>query len=248
MTQPLDLYFAPTPNGWKITIMLEECGLPYRIVPVDLGAGDQFQPEFLRISPNNRMPVLVDHTPPDGPLSVFESGAILMYLAEKKGKFVPSGLSKRYDVYQWLFWQVGGLGPMAGQLSHFVNYAPGGPESHEYSHRRYANEYDRLFAVMARSLDHREYLAGDYSIADMATFPWILPYKRFGQDMDAYPSVRRWFDRLKSRPALQRGVEVGKANVTDPSKISDAARERMFAQSGAAIRAQADQAARAKPL
>ena len=244
MTQPLELYFAPTPNGWKITIMLEECGLPYRIVPVNLRAGDQFQPEFLRISPNNRMPALVDRDAPRDPLSIFESGAILLYLAEKTGKFLPDDQQRRYDVYQWLFWQAGGLGPMAGQLSHFVNYAPGGAESHEYSHTRYANEYDRLFAVMERSLSERDYLAGDYSIADMASFPWVLPYKRFGQNMDAYPGVRRWFDRLKSRPALQRGVEVGKQQVADPSKMTQEQRERMFTQTGASVRDEAEKARR----
>ncbi len=240
----IDLYFAPTPNGWKITIMLEECGLPYRIVPVNLGAGDQFTPEFLRISPNNRMPALVDHDAPGGELSIFESGAILLYLAEKSGKFLPRNQRDRCSVYQWLFWQVSGLGPMAGQLSHFVNYAPGGALAHEYSHTRYAGEYDRLFAVMERSLSDRECLAGEYSIADMASFPWVLPYKRFGQSMDAYPNVRRWFDTLKTRPALQRGVEVGKDKVTDPAKISEAHRKRMFEQSGASVLAEAEKAKR----
>jgi len=241
---PIDLYFAPTPNGWKITIMLEECGLPYRVVPVNLGAGDQFRPEFLRISPNNRMPAIVDGDTPGGEISVFESGAILLYLAEKTGKFLPRNQCDRFSVYQWLFWQVGGLGPMAGQLSHFVNYAPGGPQTHAYSHSRYAGEYDRLFAVMERSLEANEFLAGEYSIADMASFPWVLPYKRFGQNMDAYPNVRRWFDTLKTRPALQRGVEVGKDKVADPSKISEALRKRMFEQSGASVLAEAEKAKR----
>ena len=165
----LDLYFSPTPNGWKITIMLEETGLPYRVVPVNLGKGDQFKPEFLKISPNNRMPAIVDPDAPDGPIAIFESGAILQYLAEKTGRFMPVDVYHRFDVLQWLFWQVGGLGPMGGQLSHFVNYAPDGPAAHTYSHARYKNEYDRLFAVMERSLSSREFLAGDeYSIADMA--------------------------------------------------------------------------------
>ncbi len=244
MPTPLELYFAPTPNGWKVTIMLEECGLPYRIVPVNLGAGDQFRPEFLRISPNNRMPALIDQDAPGGALSIFESGAILLYLAKKTGQFLPKELHERYAVYQWLFWQVGGLGPMAGQLSHFVNYAPGGPESHEYAHQRYANEYDRLFAVMERSLVNTDYLAGDYSIADIATFPWTIPYKRFGQNMDAYPNVRRWFDAVKARPCVRRGVDVGKDKVTDPTKISKEHRKRMFQQSGASIRAEAEKAKR----
>jgi len=231
----LDLYFAPTPNGWKITIMLAECELPYRLIPVRLTEGDQFKPEFLKISPNNRMPAMVDHDAPGGALSIFESGAILMYLAEKTGKFLPDELHARYDVLQWLYWQVGGLGPMAGQLSHFVNYAPGGPGNHEYSHHRYKCEYDRLFAVMERVLSMREFLAGSYSIADMATFPWISPYKRFGHDMDAYPGVRRWFDRLKERPALRVGMDVGRADRTEPVKISERQRRMMFGQTGASI-------------
>jgi GST-like protein len=240
----LDLYYAPTPNGWKITIMLEECELPYRVVPVNLGAGDQFRPDFLRISPNNRMPAIVDHEAPGGPLSVFESGAILVYLAEKAGRFMPTELHRRFDVLQWLFWQVGGLGPMAGQLSHFVNYAPGGPAEHVYSHTRYRNEYDRLFAVMERSLETRAYLAGDeYSIADMAAWPWLVPYKRFEQSMDDYPAVRRWFDAIKARPAVTRGMDVGKAARRPVgAPMDEATRQVMFGQTGKAIRALAGKA------
>ena len=240
----LDLYFAPTPNGWKITIMLEEIGLPYVIKPVNLGAGDQFKPEFLAISPNNRMPALVDYDAPGGPLSIFESGAILIYLAEKSGQFMPKDLHARFDVLQWLFWQVGGLGPMAGQLSHFVNYAPGGPAQNTYAHTRYKNEYDRLFAVMARSLDQRMYLAGDdYTIADMASWPWIVPYKRFEQDVDSYPSVRRWFDAVKERPAVKRAMDAGKPAQRIPGQgMTEEARRMMFGQTGKSIADLAQQA------
>ena len=170
----IDLYYAPTPNGWKITIMLEEIKVPYKIIPVNLGKGDQFTPEFLAISPNNRMPVIVDHQGPSSKkVSVFESGAILMYLGEKSGKFCPKDPFLRIRVLEWLFWQVGGLGPMAGQVSHFVNYAPNFPGDHSYSEKRYKNEYDRLLGVMDNVLSERPYLAGDYSIADMASFPWV---------------------------------------------------------------------------
>lgn len=233
----IDLYYAPTPNGWKVTILLEEIGLPYRVVPVNLGEGDQFKPEFLAISPNNRMPAIVDT---DTGQSVFESGAIMIYLAEKAGQFLPAETPERFDVLQWLFWQVGGLGPMAGQLSHFVNYAPGGPSEHGYSHTRYANEYDRLFAVMERSLSSREYLAGDYSIADMASWPWCVAYKHFGQNMDAYPNVRRWFDAIKQRPAVRAGMDVGKAARGNPAKMTDTQRQRMFGQTGASIQSESD--------
>ena len=180
----IDLYYAPTPNGWKISIMLEECELDYNVIPVNLGKGDQFKPEFLKISPNNRMPVIVDHDNSfDGEaLSVFESGAILMYLGEKTGQFFPQESPKKERVLEWLFWQIGGLGPMAGQVSHFVNYAPNFPGDHSYSEKRYKNEYDRLLGVMNNVLDQREYLAGDYSIADMASFPWITAYKRYEVD------------------------------------------------------------------
>lgn len=200
----IELYYWPTPNGHKISIMLEECEFDYEVKPVNIGAGDQFSPEFLAISPNNRMPAIVDS---DTGISVFEGGAILIYLAEKAGQFLPAEQRARFEVLQWLFWQAGGLGPMAGQLSHFVNYAP---EEVPYAHRRYANEYDRLLAVMEVRLRDREFLAGDYSIADMASFPWVLPYRRLGNDLDRFPNLRRWFDTLKLRPALQRGVNLGK--------------------------------------
>ena len=207
----IDLYYAPTPNGWKITIMLEECSIPYKIIPVNLGKGDQFKPEFLAISPNNRMPVIVDHEGPDGEeISVFESGAILLYLGEKTGKFLPTQAAERIKVREWLFWQIGGLGPMAGQVSHFVNYAPNFPGDHSYSEKRYKNEYDRLLGVMNNILTQREYLAGEYSIADMASFPWVTAYKRYEVDLNKFKEVRRWFDALKNRPAVRKGMDVGK--------------------------------------
>ena len=200
----LELYYWPTPNGHKISIMLEECGLEYAVKPVNIGAGEQFDPAFLAISPNNRMPAIVDT---DTGISVFEGGAILVYLAEKAGKFLPTELASRFEVLQWLFWQAGGLGPMAGQLSHFVNYARG---DHAYSKARYAKEYDRLLAVMEVRLRNRDFLAGEYSIADIASFPWVIPYRRLGLDLDKFPNLRRWFDTLKERPAVRRGIDLGK--------------------------------------
>ena len=200
----IDLYYWPTPNGHKISIMLEECGLEYAVKPVNIGAGDQFAREFLAISPNNRMPAIVDA---ETGVSVFEGGAILMYLAEKAGKFLPTETAARFETLQWLFWQAGGLGPMAGQLSHFVNYTK---EDVPYAHTRYANEYDRLLAVMDVRLRDREFLAGDYSIADIASFPWVIPYRRLGNDLDKFPNLRRWFDLLKARPGVQAGIDLGK--------------------------------------
>lgn len=224
----IDLYYWPTPNGRKISIMLEECGLDYRVKRVDIGAGDQFDADFLKISPNNRMPAIVDD---ETGISVFEGGAILIYLAEKAGQFLPSETAARFETLQWLFWQAGGLGPMAGQLSHFVNYAK---EPVPYAHDRYANEYDRLLAVMDVRLREREYLAGDYSIADMASFPWVMPYKRYGQDLDNFKNVRRWFDAIKSRPAVQRGVDLGKDWQRDEAR-NEKARTMMFGQNAATV-------------
>ena len=223
----IDLWYAPTPNGWKISIMLEECELPYRVIPLSLGAGDQFKPEFLAISPNNRMPAIVDHDVGGEPQSIFESGAILIYLAEKTGKFLSTEPKARWEALQWLFWQIGGFGPMAGQLSHFVNYAEG---EHDYALNRYANEYDRLLTVMDGWLEGREFLAGDYSIADMAIWPWLLPYKRFEQPLDHLPNVRRWHDTMKVRPACRKGVEVGKEERTFGKPMTDEARKIMFEQ------------------
>jgi GST-like protein len=219
----IDLYYWPTPNGHKISIMLEECELDYTTIPVDIGAGAQFAADFLKISPNNRMPAVVDH---DTGTSVFEGGAILIYLAEKRGRFLPTESQPRFEVLQWLFWQAGGLGPMAGQLSHFVNYAK---ETVQYAHDRYANEYDRLLAVMDVRLRNREFLGGDYSIADMAAFPWVLPYKKLGNDLDRFINVRRWFDAIKVRPAVRRGIDLGKDWRRDEAR-SDKAHSIMFGQ------------------
>jgi GST-like protein len=219
----IDLYYWPTPNGHKISIMLEECGLEYTTIPVNIGRGDQFAPEFLRISPNNRMPAIVDH---DSGISVFEGGAILIYLAEKTGRFLAAEGGVRIQVLEWLFWQAGGLGPMAGQLSHFVNYAKN-PEP--YSHDRYVREYDRLLAVMDVRLRDREYLAGDYSIADMASFPWVLPYRRLGNDLDRFVNLRRWFDAIKERPAVRRGIDLGKGWWSKQDR-DEKAHDLMFAQ------------------
>lgn len=205
----IDLHYWPTPNGWKITIALEEMELPYHLIPVNIGRGEQFKPEFLAISPNNRMPAIVDHDPLGGgaPLSIFESGAILTYLAEKTGKLSPRDVRGRYDVAQWVFWQMGGLGPMAGQAHHFRGYAP---EKLPYAIDRYTNEVHRLYGVMNKRLEDRPFLAGEYSIADIACYPWVIPYERQGQNLEEFPHLKRWFEAMKARPAVQRGVAVGK--------------------------------------
>ena len=237
----IDLYYAPTPNGWKISIMLEEAEMEYKVIPVNLGAGDQFKPEFLKISPNNRMPVIVDSDGPGGEeISVFESGAILMYLGEKSGKFFPQSAKERIRVLEWLFWQIGGLGPMAGQVSHFVNYAPNFPGDHSYSEKRYKNEYDRLLGVMDSVLEEREFLAGEYSIADMASFPWVTAYKRYEVDLDSFKNVRRWFDEIKSRPAVRKGMDVGKENRNFGKGISKESLKTMFGQDSKTIKEEAE--------
>ena len=236
----IDLYYAPTPNGWKITIMLEECSMPYKVIPVNLGKGDQFKPDFLKISPNNRMPVIVDNSLSD-PISVFESGAILMYLAEKSGRFFGEDERERVRVLEWLFWQIGGLGPMAGQVSHFVNYAPNFPGDHSYSEKRYKNEYDRLLGVMNNVLESREYLAGNYSIADMASFPWVTAYKRYEVDLDSFSNVRRWFDDIKNRPAVRRGIDVGKEARSFGKKQTKESLDMMFNQTSSSIKKSAEE-------
>ena len=236
----IDLYYAPTPNGWKITIMLEECSMPYKVIPVNLGKGDQFKPDFLKISPNNRMPVIVDNSSSD-PISVFESGAILMYLAEKSGRFFGEDERERVRVLEWLFWQIGGLGPMAGQVSHFVNYAPNFPGDHSYSEKRYKNEYDRLLGVMNNVLESRKYLAGNYSIADMASFPWVTAYKRYEVDLDSFSNVRRWFDDIKNRPAVRRGIDVGKEARSFGKKQTKESLDMMFNQTSSSIKKSAEE-------
>jgi GST-like protein len=201
---PLTLYYWTTPNGHKVTMFLEEVGLPYTIAPINIGAGDQFKPEFLAIAPNNRIPAIVDHEPAGGgePISVFESGAILLYLADKVGKLIPDAVRGRAEVLQWLFWQMGGLGPMAGQNHHFSQYAP---EKIPYAIDRYVNETGRLYAVMNKRLSDRPFLAGEeYSIADIASYPWIVPYERQGQNLEDFPHLKRWFEAIQSRPATVR--------------------------------------------
>ena len=221
----IDLYTWPTPNGHKIHIMLEELGMPYNVIPIDIGSGDQFKPDFLKISPNNKMPALVDSDGPDGkPISIFESGAILIYLAEKSGKFMPKAPRARYDVLQWLMFQMGGIGPMLGQVHHFRGYAP---EKLPYAIDRYTNEANRLYGVMDRQLADRDYLAGDYSIADMATWPWLRSWERQGVNLPDYKNVQRWFDAISARPAVQRGIKV----LSDRSRsgpMTDKEREMLF--------------------
>ena len=230
----IDLYYWPTPNGHKITIFLEETGLPYNIKPVNIGRGDQFKPDFLRIAPNNRMPAIVDHAPADGgaPVSVFESGAILLYLAEKTGRFLSTQPRPRTEAMQWLFWQMGGLGPMAGQTHHFLHYAP---EKIEYAINRYVGEASRLYAVLDKRLADREFVAGEYSIADMACYPWIVPYKRQNQDLDDFPHLKRWFEAIRARPAVERAYEKGKAISSQPV-MDDEAKKILFGQTAATVR------------
>ncbi|HET7847591.1 MAG TPA: glutathione S-transferase N-terminal domain-containing protein, partial [Pseudolabrys sp.] len=205
--RPIELHYWPTPNGFKISIMLEECGLPYTLKPVNISRGDQFNPDFLKIAPNNRMPAIVDPDGPGGrPISIFESGAILQYLGRKTGKFYPADERGRVEVDQWLFWQMGGLGPMAGQVHHFRNYAR---ETLPYAINRYVDEVNRLYGVMNTRLKDREFLAGRYSIADMACVGWANGWERQGQDINQFPNLKRWLDTVKARPAVQRGMSLG---------------------------------------
>ena len=207
MSKPIDFYYSPTPNGWKISIMLEECELPYNTILMDLKKGDQFQSDFLRISPNNRMPAIVDYNEKSAPVTIFESGAILLYLAEKTGKFIPNSKLDKKKVMEWLFWQVGNLGPMGGQHSHFWNYAPES-EKDGYAANRYAEEYDRCFEVLERQLEGQEYIVNEYSIADIISWPWVLIAKAMGRSLDAYPNVTNWRQRVKERPAVRKGVDL----------------------------------------
>jgi len=221
----IELYYWTTPNGHKITIALEELGLPYRIHPVNITKGEQFEPPFLRISPNNRIPAIVDHAPADGqgPLSIFESGAILTYLAEKTGRLMPPDARGRFEVLQWLFWQVGGLGPMAGQNHHFVQYAP---EKIPYAIDRYVKETARLYRVLDTRLADRPYLAGDYSIADIASYTWVAPHEKQQMNLDDYPHLKRWFATIAQRPAVERAYAVAKDILTRP--MDSEARKHLF--------------------
>ena len=224
----IDLYYWTTPNGHKITIYLEETGLPYQIIPVNIGRGNQFKAEFLAISPNNRIPAIVDHAPNgDGaPVAVFESGAILLYLAEKTGALLPSDLRARYDVIQWLFWQMGGLGPMAGQNHHFSQYAP---EKIPYAIDRYVKETNRLYGVLDKRLADRAFIAGDYSIADIAAYPWIVPHQRQGQKLEDFPHLNRWFETIRSRPATIHAYDRAKAINAQPI-VTEESRRILFGQ------------------
>ncbi|KVZ18780.1 glutathione S-transferase N-terminal domain-containing protein [Burkholderia stagnalis] len=231
----LDLYYWTTPNGHKITMFLEETGLPYRIVPVNIGRGAQFEPEFLRIAPNNRIPALVDPAPADGgePLSIFESGAILLYLADKTGRFIPQDLRGRHLALQWLFWQMAGLGPMAGQNHHFAQYAS---EPLPYAIDRYVNETSRLYGVLDKHLaDGRDYIAGDYSIADMACYPWIVPHARQRQRLEDFPHLARWFERTGARPGTVRAYARAQEINVAPT-VDEASRKILFGQSAATVR------------
>jgi len=256
----IDVHYWPTPNGWKVTLMLEECGLPYRVVPVDIGAGDQFRPEFLRISPNNRMPAIVDHEPPDGgaPLSVFESGAILEYLADKAGRFLPREPRGRYGVLQWVHWQMANLGPMMGNANHFRSYAKNlvdDPQQLEYATRRFVGEVDRLCGVMDAQLSAHPHLAGEaYSIADIASWPWAMAASRVlgeeatGDDVwEGFPHLKRWIDAVGARPAARKALEVRRD--LRERKLSEeeekARRETLFNQTNEKAREARERAARA---
>lgn len=230
MTQPIDLYYWPTPNGWKITIQLEECGLPYTIHHVNISKGDQFAPEFLAFSPNNKMPAIIDHDGPGGqPISIFESGAIMQYLGRKTGQFYPTDERKRVEVDQWLFWQMAGLGPMLGQNHHFRNYAP---EKIPYAIDRYINETHRLYGVMDKRLEGREWLTEEYSIADMACVGWIKLWEGQGQNIEEFPNVKRWLEAMLARPAVARGLAIpGNAPKMDLAADKDAQKV-LFGQRG----------------
>jgi GST-like protein len=236
-TPMIDVHYWTTPNGHKVTIFLEEAGLPYKLIAVDIGKGEQFKREFLAISPNNRIPAIVDHDPPGGggPIPVFESGAILVYLAEKTGRFIARDVRGRTEAMQWLFWQMGNLGPMSGQNNHFSNYAV---EKIPYAMDRYRNEVNRLYGVLNRRLADRDYLAGDYSIADMASYPWIVPYERQGQKLEEFPHLQRWFDAIQARPAVERAY--AKAKEVNPNMGGiRTAEERaiLFGQTAASVEA-----------
>ena len=240
----IDVHYWTTPNGHKVTIFLEEAGLQYKIIPVNIGKGEQFKPEFLTVSPNNRIPAIVDHAPADGgkPISVFESGAILLYLADKTGKFIAKDLRGRTATLEWLFWQMGNLGPMSGQNNHFSNYAV---DKIAYAMDRYRNEVNRLYGVLNRRLADHQYLAGDYSIADMASYPWVTIWERQHQNIEDFPHVKRWLAAIKARPAVVKAYEwtpkinPGQGGIRTPEE-----RAILFGQSAASVKSAADAAAR----
>ena len=237
----IDLYTWTKPNGRKASIALEEFGLPYTVHAVDIGKDEQFKPEFLKISPNNRMPAIVDHEPPGGgaPVSVFESGAILQYLAEKAGKFLPKEVRGKYEVLQWVNWQMGGLGPMAGQANHFNMYAPqfNPTEALKYGQDRYSNEVNRLFGVLNKRLADRPFVAGDFSIADMAIWPWVVGFKNFGQKLEDFPALHKWFEEaVGKRPAVVKGKAVGAELRQTPGINTDEQRKILFGQTASVVR------------
>ena len=232
----IEVYYWPTPNGHKVTMFLEEAGVPYKIVPINIGKGEQFQPDFLKIAPNNRMPAIVDKAPKDGgkPISVFESGAILLYLAEKTGKFIAADIRKRATTLEWLFWQMGGLGPMAGQNHHFTQYAP---EKLPYAIDRYVKETNRLYGVLNKRLEGRAFIADDYSIADMAAYPWIVPYERQSQKIEDFPNLKRWFETIRERPATKRAYAIGPTvNPALGQPMSEDAKKVLFGQTAAVVK------------
>lgn len=229
MTKSIDLYYWPTPNGHKITMLLEELAVPYQIIPVNIGKGEQFAPDFLKIAPNNRMPAIVDHEPPGGgePISIFESAAIMEYLAEKHGRFLPRDVRGKAETMQWLMWQMGGLGPMAGQAHHFRHYAQ---EKIAYAIDRYTNEVNRLYGVMNHRLTDRDFLAGEYSIADMASWPWVNSYPRQGQDLNEFPHLKDWFETIEARPAVIKAMEIAQEYRSKSEEMTDDQRKILFGQ------------------
>ena len=238
MTKPIELHYWPTPNGWKVSIALEEMELPYELKPVNIGKGEQFEPKFLAISPNNRMPAIVDPEGPDGkPISVFESGAILQYLGRKSGKFYGDSESKRIEIDQWVFWQMANLGPMAGNTHHFRQYAPSFMKDQRqvaYGAIRFTNETNRLYGVLDRQLEGKDFVCGDYSIADMAIWPWVVPWKNQGQNLDDFPNIKGWYQRVIDRPGAQKGFSVGaelrRGGLQASGKEAEEARRVLFGQ------------------
>jgi len=230
----IEVHYWPTPNGHKVGIFLEEAGLDYQLFPINIGKGDQFAPDFLAISPNNRIPAIVDTEPADGgePVSVFESGAILVYLAEKTGRFLPADVRGRVKVLEWLMWQMGGLGPMAGQNHHFSAYAP---EKIPYAIDRYVKETNRLYGVLNRQLQGKDHICGAYSIADMACYPWVVPYERQGQNLDEFPALKAWFERMGARPAVQRAYAKGDPLRDNPA-MTEEDKKVLFGQTAAVVR------------
>ena len=230
-----DLYYWTTPNGHKLTMFLEEVGSDYNIVPINIGKGEQFESEFLKISPNNRIPALVDHQPASGKdsITLFESGAMLLYMAEKHGQFVPSDIAGRANVLQWLFWQMANLGPMGGQNHHFVTYTT---ENIPYAINRYVSEVSRLYAVLDHQLKDNEYICGDYSIADMASYPWIVPHKRQLQHIEEFENLERWFNQVRNRPATIRAYDVAKEINPNPAQMTEAEKKILFGQDASTLR------------